>query len=180
MLHTFFGVLVILRSLIVFLLINSKAFASFDDNTISPFLGPYKINKSVVGNCPSTLLLMAQCTLDRLDLKNSEDPDFDFISFKGINSGEMITTIKNQIVEKSITAFDNLEIKSSKETYFSRYKRWFREKADLSLGEKKFILKKSKENFKTKKYITELQCEYIFDEIANKKMLDSFHTEKSK
>ncbi|MDO9183782.1 MAG: hypothetical protein Q7U04_15310 [Bacteriovorax sp.] len=166
--------------LISFFIISSGAFAQFDDNSISPFLGPYKINKTFVGSCPSTLLLMAQCTLDRLDLKNTENPDFDFISFKGINAGEMITTVKNQIVQKSITTFDNLEIKSSNETYFSRYKEWFREKADLGLSEKKFILKKSKEDIKTKKFITELHCEYIFDEIANKKILNSFHSEKSK
>lgn len=139
-----------------------------------------KYYKTLVGSCPNTLLFMAQCTLDRLDLKNTENPDFDFISFKGINAGEMITTIKNQIIEKNMTTFDNLEIKSSKETYLSRYKEWFREKADLSLSEKKFVLKKLKEDFKTKKYVTELHCEYIFDEIANKKNLDSFHSEKLK
>ncbi len=119
---------------------------------------------------------MAQCTLDRLDIKNTENPDFDFITFKGINAGEMITKIKNQIIEKNITTFDNLQIKSSKETYFGRYKEWFREKADLSLGTKRFVLTKSKEDFKTKKYITELQCEYIFDEISDKKMRDNFNT----
>ena len=167
-------------ALLTFFTINLSAFAQFDDATIAPFLGPYKINKTLIGNCPSTLLFMAQCTLDRLDIKNTENPDFDYITFRGINAGEMITKIKNQIIEKNITTFDSLQVKSYKETYFSRYKEWFREKADLSLSGKRFVLKKSKEDFKTKNYITELHCEYIFDEIADKKMRDSFNPEKSK
>lgn len=166
--------------LLLFFIASSSVFAHFDDAIISPFLGPYKISQISIGNCPNTLLLMAQCTLERLDLKNSENPDFDFLSFKGINAGEMITTINGQIIEKNLTTFEKLTIISIRETYFSRYKAWFKEKTELTLNGKKFVFKKLKEDLKTKKDVTELQCEYAFDEIENKKTLDALSSQKTK
>lgn len=166
-------------STLVILLISTlslKAQAEFTDKMIEPFLGPYKIGKTFIGTCPETLSIIAECTLNQLDLKNSKNLDFDFIIFKAINSGEMRTTVKNKIVEKSITTLKDLKLISNRSSYMSNYKTWFNETIELELGNKKFNLKKSQMDIQNKVRKTTLHCEYIFDEIENKKMLDEIHS----
>jgi hypothetical protein len=168
-------------SSLVILLISSfsiKAHAEFTDKMIGPFLGPYKIEKTLIGTCPEALSIMAECTLNQLDLKNSKNLDFDFIIFKGINSGEMKTSIKNKTIERSTTTLKDLKLISNRSSYMSNYKIWFNEKIELELGNKKFNIKRSQMDMQNKSSQTTLNCEYSFDEVENKKILDEF--EKSK
>lgn len=157
---------------------STMARSQFTEKMIEPFLGPYKVEKTLVGSCPEALSIMAECTLNQLDLKNSKNLDFDFIIFKGINSGEMKTTIKNKTIERSTTTLKDLKLISNRSSYMSNYKLWFNEKIEMELGNKKFSVKRSQMDMQNKSSQTTLHCEYVFDEIENKKNLDEF--EKSK
>lgn len=159
------------------LLISSiESFALFDDKTIEPFLGPYKIQKNSTRNCPKNLLLIAMCSLSELSLKNTHNPDFDFLKFKGINEGLMITKNKNQEVKRSNTVFEKLQLSSTQETFQKRFNNWFETKVTLSLKKKEFHLKKF-QNYKNKsKQSLILDCQYSFDDIEHKKTLQSFNS----
>lgn len=151
---------------------SSKANAQFSDDMITPFLGPYKIEKSNVGVCPESITMIAECTLDQLDLKSSKNLDFDYLIFKGINAGEMKTTIKNKVVGKSTTTLNGLSLISKRSAYMRNYKIWFNETVELNLGPKKFSVKKSQLDIHNKNSKTTLNCDYVFDEKENKRMLD--------
>ncbi len=150
----------------------SLAHADFSDKVMAPHLGPYKLEKSDRGICPDSLSIIAECTLGQLDLKKTGDLDFDFILLKGINSGEMRTTVKNQLVEKSLTTMKDLKITSKKSTYMPNYKVWFNETIELELQDKKFVLRKSQMDMKNEKSTMTLECHYRFDEAENKKILE--------
>ena len=170
--------------LLIIIITSSNAFALFDDKAIEPYLGPYKleapnrIDKS--GEiCPKTLLLTAECTLSELSLRKADDHDFSFLTFSGINEGELVTRIKKQIIEKSNTTFNDLKIISTQESYLKRYSSWCDKKTELILGEKKFTLKKYKRKGKAKEYTTILHCDYNFDDNANNKMIEEFKAQTS-
>jgi hypothetical protein len=161
-------------SIVLISALSIKAHAEFTEKMIGPFLGPYKVEKTLVGSCPEALTIMAECTLNQLDLKNSKNLDFDFMIFKGINSGEMKTTLKNKIIERSTTTLKDLKLISTRSSYMSNYKVWFNETIELELGDKKFSIKKSQMDKQNKSSLTTQHCEYIFDEVENKKILDEF------
>jgi hypothetical protein len=162
----------LILSVALLAIFSSEINAQVSDEMINPFLGPYKIEKSNVGACPEFLTMIAECTLDQLDLKNSKNLDFDYLTFKGINSGEMITSIKNKVVEKSITILNGLTLISKRSSYMKNYKVWFNETVELDLGPKKFSVKKSQLDIHNKNSKATLNCDYVFDEEENKRMLD--------
>ncbi|MCF8059942.1 MAG: hypothetical protein K9K67_11635 [Bacteriovoracaceae bacterium] len=162
----------------IFLVIASfDSFALFDDKTIEPFLGPYKISKNNSKNCPRKLTLMAMCTLGQLDLKHTKDFDFDFINFKGVNEGEMITSINGKEVEKTITKFQKFQLISNRKTYMKKFKQWMEIDTRLNLGPKKFNISKTQVLLGKKN--VQLDCEYTFDEAENKRILEAFNSQNS-
>ena len=52
------------------------------------------------------------------------------------------------------------------------YKIWFNETVELNLGPKKFSVKKPQLDIHNKNSKTTLNCDYVFDEEENKRMLD--------
>ncbi len=156
------------------LILCTNSYALFNDKTVEPFLGPYKLSKNITKNCPSNLLLMAMCSLGQLDLKHTKNLDFTFLSFKGINEGEMITRINGSVVGKSKSEFNNLELMSKKESYIKRYNMWFETETSLRLSKKNFILVKKQRRNRKDDYKLSLSCEYVFDETENKRMTESF------
>ena len=156
------------------ILFASYAQAEFSDQIVAPHLGPYKLVKKYIGACPISLTIIAECTLGQLDLKKTGDLDFDFILLKGINSGEMKTTIGDKLIEKSLTVMKDLTITSKRSTYMSNYKIWLHETTLLELKDKKFTVTKSQMDMKNEKSKITLNCDYVFDEIENNKILEEF------
>lgn len=165
---TFLTIFLVLAS------INSNAL--FDDKTIGPYLGPYKLSKNNSKNCPGELSLIAMCTLGQLDLKHTKNMDFDFMKFKGVNEGEMITSINGNEVEKMITSFEKLQLVSNKKSFMKRYKQWLEVDTKLILKPKKFSLAKTQILSGKKRVL--FDCEYVFDEVENKKILETFNNQK--
>ena len=155
-----------------FIIIVPFAQAEFSDKIITPHLGPYKLEKSHIGECPNSLTIIAECSLSQLALKNTKELYFDFVTFKGINSGEMMTTIGDSLVEKNLTVMDKLTITSKRSKYMDRFKAWFSETVELELNIKKFTVKKFQMDMKNEHSKVTLNCSYVFDE--NERMLDSF------
>lgn len=148
------------RIIIFLILISSHTFAQFDDNVIEPFLGPYELSKKIIGDCPKSLVLIAECSLDQLDLRNSDDLDFVFLSFKSINSGEAVTKIADQIVERSLTTFNNLELSSSHIKYPTGPQGWVKNEVFLKLGNTKLSLRRSKSHYRNLQTVKDLDCMY--------------------
>ena len=149
--------------------------AEFSDEIITPHLGPYKLEKNYLGECPKSLTIIAECSLSQLALKKTDELFFDFLILKGINSGEMMTRIGDTLVEKSLTVMEKLILTSQRSRYMANYKAWFSENIELELNIKKFNLKISQMDIKNKHSKIVLNCSYIFDEVENKKILESFN-----
>lgn len=166
-----------MKTILLFLVLSfiKNSFALFNDKVIEPFLGPYKISQNETTNCPPKLSLMAMCTLSQLDLKHTDYLDFDFIKFKGINEGIMITRIKDVMIEKNETTFKNLKLVSKGKSYQKRYERWFQSEIQLTFKKKKFHLIKFHRSDKNQELKITLDCKYEFDEIENEKILNIFN-----
>ena len=144
----------------------SSSLASFDDKDIERYLGPYKLeqtenDENTSNLCPQALVLMAECTLTQLTLRHLNENDFVFISFEGVNEGEMVTRIKKQIVAKSNTVLHDARLDTTTEKYQKRYHAWYREKTELLFGvDKSMTLQKWKKGAKDSSLVSLYQCRY--------------------
>lgn len=164
--------------LLFFLIVSTNAFCLFDDQTIAPFLGPYQMKKNTSKNCPANLLLMAMCSLGNLTLRDQDNPNFIFLSFDGVNEGELITKNKKRVIKKSDVKFSENKVSSTEAEYLKHYDSWIAHETSLELGHKILKLKKSKIIGKEKTLL--FDCEYQFDEKKDQQILEQAAISRSK
>lgn len=170
------------KSIIVFFLIIfiNNSFCAFDEKTIEPFLGPYKLKNNISNNCPKKLMLMAECSLSRLTLRNSEQFDFIFEDFKGINEGEVKLFSKNKNIGSRLVTFKNNNLTSESKEYWEKSKSWLSYYHHLKL--EKGLMTYSQhlrwQSMKDKK--EEYNCEYVFDKEKNEEIINEIQNKSHK